>query len=263
MRSLVVGVIVLACACSKKEPPPKNEFEVFEREFRKETAALVKRKRAQGEEIPKKYDTTWRTVFIGPSGVFVDRKVIATLAELETKREQISKAIIENEHERAGEWRPSVVLDLDAQPASVAVAALRLFMGREVIFSRPNEDPESVMASRILCTTTLRDTPAQTGESEVALSVYLTKDRTWLGLSRINEFQELPLLDARPDVDKLHTVLREHKASAFFADRSDVEIAADAGTAGDVLSMLDEVCRAGFIDVALLDPEKISAKPSL
>ena len=57
----------------------------------------------------------------------------------------------------------------------------------------------------------------------MTLSVLVQADRIWVGLSRVNEFQEIPKKGEEHDWEKFETTLKEHKASAFFADRSDIE----------------------------------------
>src|SRR5215468_10909912 len=74
----------------------------------------------------------------------------------------------------------------------------------------------------------------QQDDEHVTLSVLVQSDRIWVGLSRVNEFQEIPKKADDQDWEKLETTLKEHKASAFFADRSDVEIAAESTTAAPV-----------------------------
>ena len=59
----------------------------------------------------------------------------------------------------------------------------------------------------------------------MTLSVLVQADRIWVGLSRVNEFQEIPKKGDEQDWEKFETTLKEHKASAFFADRTDIEVA--------------------------------------
>ena len=58
------------------------------------------------------------------------------------------------------------------------------------------------------------------------LSVLVQPDKIQIGLSRVNEFQEIPKKADEHDWEKFETTLKEHKASAFFADRTDLEFAA-------------------------------------
>jgi hypothetical protein len=227
---LVALVVVLLVACSKKEAPPRNEFEAFERETKK----------------------PYRGIFIGASGVFVDRKIVAKLDELEIKRDELAKAIAANAQQ-------IVTFDIDDKPAKVAVDALRLFAGRQMAFKRyimPEPTPTE------LCETKVR-IGRETEEEMVVLSILVSTDRIWIGLSRINEFQEVPAIKTLPDVEKLETYLKEHKRTAFFEDRKDIELGAEAGTSRDVLSTFGVACKVGFIDIAVLPPDELSVVPKL
>jgi hypothetical protein len=265
---MVIAVVAaLAGACSKKPSPPQNEFEAFERKFAAEAAAVAEGVRARGRDVPAKdVPTTYRAVFIGPSGVFVDRTRVATLAELEPKRAAIVAAIDANlKLLPAIGWTPSMTFDLGAEPASVAISALRLFTGRELTFSVRRDDPEiPQIASDIICSkTTLRDRPGADAELP-RLSVLLEAGRIWVGLSKVREFQEIAdFQPAEPDFDKLETTLKQHKASAFFADRADLELGASGATSRDVLAAFGIACRAGFVEIAVLPRDQLSAVPAL
>jgi biopolymer transport protein ExbD len=114
-----------------------------------------------------------------------------------------------------------------------------------------------------------RDTNnVKTDDETVTLSVLVQADRIWVGLSRVNEFQEIPKKGDDQDWEKFETTLKEHKASAFFADRSDLEIAAESTTQSvvhyqDVIRAMDVAVKVGFIDVGLSDPAGLAARPSL
>ena len=114
-----------------------------------------------------------------------------------------------------------------------------------------------------------RDTSnVQKDDETVTLSVLVQADRIWVGLSRVNEFQEIPKKGDEHDWEKFETTLKEHKASAFFADRTDLEIAAESTTASpvkyqDVIRAMDVALKVGFIDVGLSDPAGLAARPSL
>jgi biopolymer transport protein ExbD len=114
-----------------------------------------------------------------------------------------------------------------------------------------------------------RDTSnVQKDDETVVLSVLVTADRIWVGLSRVNEFQEIPKMATEQDWAKFETTLKEHKASAFFADRADLEIAAESTTTSpvsyqDVIHAMDVAVKVGFIDVGLSDPAGLAARPSL
>jgi hypothetical protein len=268
MQGWISTVLVLAVACGNKQPPPPaNEFEAFERKYVAEYEALAKALRADGREIADKdVPESYRAIYIGPPGVFIDRKLVATLADVKAKSAELQTAIDANAKlmPDVGYSGLAVTYDLAAQPASVAIDTLRLFVGRTAHVSIRREDPEiPLKASQALCSNLkLRGAPNADREA-VQLSVLLAKGRIWVGLSRINEFQEVPDLPSERDFDKLHHALRGHKLSAFFAERNDIELAVETGTAGDVLAALELACRAGFVDIALVTPDQLSARPML
>ena len=115
-----------------------------------------------------------------------------------------------------------------------------------------------------------RDTSnVQQDDEHVTLSVLVQADKIWVGLSRVNEFQDIPkLASGEHDWDKFETTIKQHKASAFFADRSDLEIAAESTTAQpvkyqDVIHAMDVAVKVGFIDVGLSDPNGLAARPQM
>jgi len=114
-----------------------------------------------------------------------------------------------------------------------------------------------------------RDTQqVQQDDETVTLSVLVQSDRIWVGLSRVNEFQEIPKKGDAQDWEKLETTLKEHKASAFFADRSNIEVAGESTSQApvpyqDVIQTMDVAIKVGFIDVGLTDPAGLAARPQM
>jgi biopolymer transport protein ExbD len=115
-----------------------------------------------------------------------------------------------------------------------------------------------------------RDTASVQDDNEhVTLSVLVQAERVWVGLSRLNEFQEIPMKgDGEYDWDKFETTLKEHKASSYFADRSDIEIAGESTTQTpvdykSVIRAMDLAVKVGFIDVGLTDPAGLAARPQM
>src|SRR5262245_11954324 len=112
-------------------------------------------------------------------------------------------------------------------------------------------------------------TQVQTEDEHVTLSVLVQSDKIWVGLSRVNEFQEIPNKGANDrDWEKFETTLKEHKASAFFADRTDIEVAGESTAQSpvsyqDIIKAMDVAVKVGFIDVGLSDPAGLAARPSL
>ena len=108
----------------------------------------------------------------------------------------------------------------------------------------------------------------QQDDERVILSVLLQSDRIWVGLSRVNEFQEIPKKGDQQDWEKLETTLKEHKASAFFADKSSIEVAGESTSQApvpyqDVIHTMDVAIKVGFIDVGLTDPAGLAARPQM
>jgi biopolymer transport protein ExbD len=109
--------------------------------------------------------------------------------------------------------------------------------------------------------TRIRDAATVMDDSEIVrLSVLVQTDKVWVGLSRVNEFTEIP----RKDLAKLGQVLAENKKSAFFADRTDIEIAGDGDAAYiDVINVIKAAQKAGFTRWDITDPFGLSARPQL
>ena len=108
----------------------------------------------------------------------------------------------------------------------------------------------------------------QQDDEHVTLSVLVQSDRIWVGLSRVNEFQEIPKKADAHDWEKFETTLKEHKASAFFNDRSDIEIAGESTTQSPVnyqavIRAMDLAVKVGFVDVGLTDPAGLAARPQM
>ena len=100
------------------------------------------------------------------------------------------------------------------------------------------------------------------------LSVLVQADRIWVGISRVNEFQEIPKKGDQHDWEKYELTLKDKKASAFFSDQTDIEIAGESTTASvvkytDIIHAMDTAVKVGFIDVGLSDPAGLSARPTL
>jgi biopolymer transport protein ExbD len=115
-----------------------------------------------------------------------------------------------------------------------------------------------------------RDTAnVQQDDERVTLSVLVQADRIWVGLSRVNEFQEITKLNTgEQDWEKLKTTLQVHKKSAFFSDRDDLEIAAESTATApvkyqDIIRTMDTALMVGFKEVGLSDPAGLAARPQL
>ena len=101
-------------------------------------------------------------------------------------------------------------------------------------------------------------------EEPVRASVLVQEETIWIGLSRINDFRQINREGEDFNWEAFREVLDEHKQSAFFADREDIEIAADDKVNYQtIITAMDHAIAAGFRDVGLSDPESLSARPQL
>lgn len=107
-------------------------------------------------------------------------------------------------------------------------------------------------------------------EEKVVLSVLIQKDRIWIGQSRINEFQPIERTgDPAAYWATYRTSLDEIKKSAFFIDRTDIEIAAESLSDEnkvvyqDIIQAMDIAKSIGFEDIGLTDRDGLTAKPTL
>jgi biopolymer transport protein ExbD len=106
------------------------------------------------------------------------------------------------------------------------------------------------------------------GCDEPKLSVLVEPEQIWIGISRVNEFERIPKTGATHDWEKLEERLKAHKASAFFIDDKDIEIAAQSTPSAPVsyqslIAAMDVAVKVGFDDVGLTDPAGLSARPTL
>ena len=100
------------------------------------------------------------------------------------------------------------------------------------------------------------------------LSVLVEPDQIWIGVSRVNDFERIPHVAGKPDWDKLEERLKVQKASSFFVDDQQIEIAAQSTAASPVtyqtlVAAMDIAVKVGFDDVGLTDPAGLSARPTL
>jgi biopolymer transport protein TolR len=110
-----------------------------------------------------------------------------------------------------------------------------------------------------------RDAEQTLREDEpVRASILITEHQIWVGLSRINDFRQIAREGDDYNWEALSEVLEEHKNSAHFLDREDIEIAAeDRVDYQSIISAMDVAIGSGFIDVGLADPASLSARPQL
>jgi biopolymer transport protein ExbD len=116
-----------------------------------------------------------------------------------------------------------------------------------------------------------RDTPPCVDDpvcDEPKLSVLVDADGVWVGVSRVNEFQQIPKLATGYDWAKVSEALKAQKKSAFFDRKTAIEIAANSTTAtpiaySSLVTAMDVAVQAGFLDVGMTDPNGLSARPTL
>jgi biopolymer transport protein ExbD len=112
-----------------------------------------------------------------------------------------------------------------------------------------------------------RDQAQVTSDTDqVVLSVLVQADKIWVGLSRVNDSAEIAKKGEDQDWDRFEATLKEHKASAYFTDRADLEIAAESTAAApvkyqDIIHAMDIAVKVGFSDVGLSDPQGLAARP--
>jgi biopolymer transport protein ExbD len=101
------------------------------------------------------------------------------------------------------------------------------------------------------------------------LSVLVESDKIWIGVSRVNDFEQIPNTAAgAPDWVRLEERLRFQKKSAFFEHKTSIEVAADSTKAqpiaySDLIAAMDTAVKAGFVDVGLTDAHGLSAYPHM
>jgi len=100
------------------------------------------------------------------------------------------------------------------------------------------------------------------------LSVLIQKDQIWVGVSRVGDFTVIPNTSSGYDWPKLEEVLKGQKSSAFFVDKTNIEIAAESTAAEPVsyqqmVLAMDVAVKVGFADVGITEPLGLSARPQL
>ena len=267
LKLLAISVVLLG-ACKKELPPPRNEFEAFERKFVRQFQLLANGMRARGEKVvDKEIPTKYRPVFVGHSGVYIDRTLVATLADIDSKRAELDAAIAANANILPADgWDGmTATFELGDEPAARAVSALRLFAGRATGFYLAYEDAEFPhIVSHTLCRAlTLRDSKAPDAGERPQLSVLMNASAIYVSASKLAEFVEIPDRDGNHNMKSLALTLKDRKASALFAERHDIELGVAGGTSKQVLGAIQTLCNEGFFDIALLPVDQLSAAPVL
>ena len=113
-----------------------------------------------------------------------------------------------------------------------------------------------------------RDCPGCNDDPDPQLSVLVEPEQIWIGISRINEFEKIPKVGNDYDWAKLEERLKAQKASAYFLDKKNIEIAAASSASAPVsyqklIATMDIAVKVGFSDVGLTEPNSLSARPQL
>ncbi|HET6610393.1 MAG TPA: biopolymer transporter ExbD [Kofleriaceae bacterium] len=94
-------------------------------------------------------------------------------------------------------------------------------------------------------------------------SILITKSELWIGLT-LGDRQQILNNNENPDphdYDALLEVLKSYKEMPVFAERYDIEIAAeDEVTYQNVINTMDRAVISGFTDVGFVDPASLSVK---
>jgi hypothetical protein len=107
-----------------------------------------------------------------------------------------------------------------------------------------------------------RATAIADDDERVVLSVLATSEQIWVGVSRLNEFQRIA--SGPSQVAELASVLATHKASVFFVDRADVELAAEGDvTYAAFVEVIEAATAAGFTAWRETEPNGLTARPTL
>jgi biopolymer transport protein ExbD len=107
-----------------------------------------------------------------------------------------------------------------------------------------------------------------TEDDKPILSILVQADRITIGLSRLDQFFPITKIGEEQDWTKFESTLKEQKASSYFNERTDLEIAAESTTTQpvkyqDIIHAMDIAIKVGFLDVGLTDPAGLTAKPSM
>ncbi len=111
-------------------------------------------------------------------------------------------------------------------------------------------------------------TTVVTEDDKVILSILVQADRITIGLSRLDQFFPITKVGEEQDWVKFESTLKEQKASSYFTERTDLEIAAESTNTQpvkyqDIIHAMDIAIKVGFLDVGLTDPAGLTAKPSM
>ncbi|MBI4510795.1 MAG: biopolymer transporter ExbD [Deltaproteobacteria bacterium] len=94
----------------------------------------------------------------------------------------------------------------------------------------------------------------------INISVLVAQDSHWIGLTTGDRRQVKKNGDDY-DFSSLEALIGEYKANAIFADRKDIEVAAEDGvTYQTIISTMDAAIAKGFSDIGFVDPNSLSVR---
>lgn len=115
----------------------------------------------------------------------------------------------------------------------------------------------------------VRDAPPCTdGCDDPELGVLIDSDSVWIGVSRVNEFEQIPKTASGYDWAKVRERLLVQKKSPFFDGKTKIYVAANSTSAtpipyNQLIAAMDVAVQTGFLDVGLTDPNGLPARPTL
>lgn len=91
-------------------------------------------------------------------------------------------------------------------------------------------------------------------------SILVTENELWVGHT-LGDLRRIGKDGERHDWDGLKDTLAEYKGLPVFADRQDIEVAAeDSVVYQDVINAMDYAIAAGFRDIGFIDPQSLSVR---
>ena len=99
------------------------------------------------------------------------------------------------------------------------------------------------------------------------LSVLIEPNEIWVAVSRVDDFTRIPNTATGYDWAKLESTLREQKASAYFTDTPDIQVAAESTPSQPIeyqhlVLAMDVSVKAGFSAVHISDPAALYSRPT-
>lgn len=99
-----------------------------------------------------------------------------------------------------------------------------------------------------------------TDVDKIYASILITENEVWAGLT-VGDRRQISNDTEGPDWTGLRDVLKEFKELPVFADRADIEIAADDKVDYQtVISTMDSAIAEGFNDIGFVDPNSLSVR---